>query len=281
MQVATIMRRNPVVVEPELGVEAARELMLTEDIRHLPVVRQGDLVGVVSDRDLFPIDEELRGPSPRRGARPVRCVADVMCTELVLARPDDTLVSAAVAFLVRRVGCLPVVQDGDLVGILSEMDMLTAYVDLVRRGVLVDRSDLAEVADLMTEDPVTATPLLPASDARKLMRSVHARHLPVVDGQRLVGIVSDRDLRRVEAAGEAGEWQLSHCMQREPLTVGPATRGAEAAALMVTAKISALPVVADGELVGIVTLTDLLEHCLGSLREPERARTTPRQEEAG
>lgn len=280
MDVAAIMSRDPIVVAPEVSVEAARDLMLTEDIRHLPVVQHGDLVGLVSDRDLFPSDDELHAKPARAGARPQRCVGDVMHSELTLVGPDDTVVTAAVAFLVRRIGCLPVVENGQLVGILSEMDMLSAYVKLVRSGRLVERCDVPPVVDLMTEDPVTAAPQLSIADARKLMRSVHARHLPVVANERLVGIVSDRDLRRVEVAGESGELQLSHCMQREPVTVEPETLGSEAAALMVTAKISALPVVSDEQLVGILTLTDLLDHCLGSLRDPEPVERSPRAEKA-
>ncbi len=270
MDVAQIMSRDPITVSPDLPVLQARHLLEAEDIRHAPVVEGGRLVGVVSDRDLVPVEEEVAPELAGAGGAPLRTVADVMHRDITTVAPEDTVVTAAVDFTVERIGCLPVLSDGALVGILSEMDMLVAFSRACRDGGLVDPADHPPVADLMTENPLAVSPDTTVAEAIGTCRGIHARHLPVVaDGRRLAGIVSSRDLVRSERAGRAHEQTVADVMAGEVLTVGPQDATPDAAVLMATAKVSALPVVHDGGLVGILTLTDLLNHCMGTLREPD------------
>ena len=99
MKVSTIMSPAPVTVGPDVSVAAARDILLTEDVRHLPVLEANRLVGIVSDRDLFPDEEEL-APRPGGGhPRLIRVLADVMSTDVSVVHPEDTVVSAGVAFV--------------------------------------------------------------------------------------------------------------------------------------------------------------------------------------
>jgi CBS domain-containing protein len=111
------------------------------------------------------------------------------------------------------------------------------------------------VRDVMTRQLVTIGPETPCDKALCLMAEHRIRHLPVVDAGRLVGMVSDRDLRsaRVEAAGVA-----ARIMTADPATVTSATRVEHAARLMLDGGMGSLPVVDGGALAGIVTYTDLL-----------------------
>lgn len=97
----------------------ARRVLDTRRIRHLPVVEQGRLAGIVSDRDL-------------RGAPPDLRIGDVMTRAVVTAAPETPVEEAALLLLSRKVGALPVVRKGDLVGIFTETDALGALVDLLR-----------------------------------------------------------------------------------------------------------------------------------------------------
>lgn len=111
------------------------------------------------------------------------------------------------------------------------------------------------VQDVMTHRLVTIGPETSCGQARGMMDEHRIRHLPVVAGGRLVGVLSDRDVR--SAAAESPGTVAGRIMTPDPVTVTPETRIEHAARLMLDARFGSLPVV-DGNLVGIVTYTDLL-----------------------
>lgn len=138
------------------------------------------------------------------------------------------------------------------------------------------------VKDRMTHPVITAHPDLSLPDAIKKLRTENIRRLPVVDRQgRLVGIVSERDLLHAapSAATSLNIWEmhyllgkvtLEQIMTRDVITIADDTPIEEAARIMVDRKIGGLPVIANGELVGIITETDLFKVFLELLgaREP-------------
>ncbi len=137
------------------------------------------------------------------------------------------------------------------------------------------------VADIMTPNPVTVTPKNAIRTAINLMREGGFRRLPVVDRGKVVGIITDRDLRRAANSPYVvrEKWydnfvldhiEVGAVMTSDPITVSPDTNLAEATRLMREHKIGGLPVVKDGQLVGIITETDLLDFLLELLeRQPE------------
>lgn len=123
-----------------------------------------------------------------------------------------------------------------------------------------------QVREVMVKRVVTIGPREPAKRAWELMRTNRFRHLPVVDGKRVVGIVSDRDLPSIFLSASLDELLVEQIMTENLLTIDPETSVEKAARLMVDRKIGSLPVVSDGELVGIVTETDLLSVLVELLR---------------
>lgn len=117
---------------------------------------------------------------------------------------------------------------------------------------------------LMRLEVVTVPPELPVEGAHALMLKRGVRHLPVVSGRRLAGIVSDRDVLLVSGRLKNGKYvyptlTVGEVMSLAPVSAAPATPVAEMAKAMVTSKIDCLPVVTgDNELLGLVTSTDLL-----------------------
>jgi acetoin utilization protein AcuB len=120
------------------------------------------------------------------------------------------------------------------------------------------------VADYMTSEPVSVTEDMTMKDAVELLRQHHIRHLPVVQGRLLVGIVSDRDIRRAspslltgvdmtEYEEVLGNTPISRVMTREPFTVTPDADLREAVQLILDKRVGAIPVVNGSELVGIFT----------------------------
>lgn len=134
------------------------------------------------------------------------------------------------------------------------------------------------VVDIMTPDPVTVTPRNAIRTAINLMREGGYRRLPVLDRGRLVGIITDRDLRRAANSPFVvrEQWydnfildhiEVGSCMTPNPLTIEPSVSIAEAARMMRNHKIGGLPVVKGGQLVGIITETDLLDYLIELLAD--------------
>jgi CBS domain-containing protein len=123
--------------------------------------------------------------------------------------------------------------------------------------------------DIMTENPVTATELMSVAEALGLLYELDVRHLPVVSGRELVGIISDRDLRAfsgatedaaIEAVEGARSSTVANFMNTSPVKVDPETGVREVIELMLLHRVGAIPV-ADfdtGDLLGIVSYVDLL-----------------------
>jgi acetoin utilization protein AcuB len=131
------------------------------------------------------------------------------------------------------------------------------------------------VSGWMAEHPVTMSPGRPVVEAYALMAEHGIRHLPVVEGERLVGIISDRDLHRRAPLGRAREGvqdlfrtPVSEIMTRESfVTVDPMSTLEEAASLLVRHKVHSLPVIDRDRLVGILTTHDILRALTGLPRE--------------
>jgi CBS domain-containing protein len=121
----------------------------------------------------------------------VPTVADAMRQEFITVAPEDTLGEVAERMVEEKKGGAVVVMDyGRMIGILTERDLLRAI------AYRVHTSD-ARVREWMTEDPITVPPETTLDEASQLMLDKNFRHLPVVEGGRIVGVVS---LRRAVAA---------------------------------------------------------------------------------
>jgi acetoin utilization protein AcuB len=114
------------------------------------------------------------------------------------------------------------------------------------------------VRDIMATNLVTVGPHEPSGRAYQLMRDRRFRHLPVVAGGRLVGVLSDRDLRPIMFSPSLAQTRVADLMTEHPTTIAPDAGVEDAASLLVIKKIGCLPVIEDDRLVGIVTETDLL-----------------------
>ncbi len=132
------------------------------------------------------------------------------------------------------------------------------------------------VKEIMTENPATATELMSVAEALGLLYELDVRHLPVVRGRELVGIISDRDLRSfsgasddeaMEAVEGARAANVGNFMNTSTVKVDPETNVREVLELMLLHRVGAIPV-ADldtGDLLGIVSYIDLLRVLQGAL----------------
>ena len=183
LRVRDAMTREVVTLEPEASVAQALCLCRVHDIRHLPVVKDGRLIGLVSDRD-------LRDVSPPRGTREeentlgwVR-VQDMMTTDLVTIHPLDTVEHAARELHERRIGCLPVIADRELVGVITSSDMIRTLVELVGAHgvgswieveVPNEPGTLAGVTDIIRDRQVNISSVFLAPGSRATYRTIVLR----------------------------------------------------------------------------------------------------------
>ncbi|MGE5857366.1 MAG: CBS domain-containing protein [Solirubrobacterales bacterium] len=134
--------------------------------------------------------------------------------------------------------------------------------------------------DVMTANPLTVTPEASVAEVWDLMREVDVRHVPVTLGGALVGMLSDRDLARVDIArllkvGGADALRqelatpISRVMSPDPISVEPESEIGEVIGLLLDHKIGALPVVDEGtrEVVGIISYVDVLRALQDVLEE--------------
>ena len=131
MLVADAMTPGPVTVSPQATVAAAVSAMRRGRFRHLPVVARSKLVGVVSQRDL-----ETWPEAPVEVAESLadRLVAEVMTSQPVTVWPEEPVEVAARLLAEHGIGCLPVVGDEGLVGILTESDLFSVLLRLLGGG---------------------------------------------------------------------------------------------------------------------------------------------------
>jgi len=134
LKVRDVMTADPTTLKRNDKLTLADDIMRLGRVRHLPVVDDdGDaLVGIVTQRDLFrdALAQALGyGRHAQRKILDTLSVKDVMATEVVTSSPDTSLIEAARLLTERKIGCLPVVDNGRLVGILTEGD----FVALVAR----------------------------------------------------------------------------------------------------------------------------------------------------
>jgi acetoin utilization protein AcuB len=136
MLVKERMKRDPVTVKKDDSFRYALKLIRKEGIRHLPVLDGKRLVGIITDRDL-----RQSAPSPATTLEVHELnyllerlkIEAIMTKKVITVPPDSSLLAAAKLLLTHKIGCLPVVEQEELVGIITEGDLLRALVEMQER----------------------------------------------------------------------------------------------------------------------------------------------------
>ncbi len=271
--VEELMTPQPVALNSSDSIEDAIRLLERYPFRHLPVVRMNELVGMVSDRDLALVAGLGRGPRIHgRGPRRPACVEEISRRPVLTSSPSTPAQEAVGRLLENRIGALPVVSGKHLVGIVTETDFLRLFERCARWPAGQEPGDVA-VDACMSSPVLTTAPPEDLLDAAESLLSSHVRHLPVVAEGELVGMLSDRDLRRGLArlmredreveergSGRVPRMTVEEVMSRPCMTIKSGHSLRAAAHMLVECRIGALPVLRNGQMVGIVSQTDLLEH---------------------
>lgn len=124
MLVQDIMTRNVVAIGPEMPISDVNTLMEQRNIRHFPIVEAGGLLGIVSDRDIRVVGSEH--PKAPKGITMKHAVREIMKSPVLTAHPLDPIEEAAKVLRLHKIGAMPVLDDEQLVGIVTGIDFLEA-----------------------------------------------------------------------------------------------------------------------------------------------------------
>lgn len=132
MAVGDWMTPSPLSLPPETPLLEAAEFLRMHSIRHLPLVREGRLCGIVSDRDIKLATPSPLDPNPAYD----RPVSTIMNADVITITPAHTIVDAVRLMRRRKISCLPVISEDRLVGIITDTDVLDAFLSAygVERG---------------------------------------------------------------------------------------------------------------------------------------------------
>jgi CBS domain-containing protein len=125
--VKDLMMKNPATLDQNETLDLAEDVMHLGRIRHMPVIEDGQLVGIISQRDLFRsalITALGFGRKTSRSLIKSIRIKEIMTRKVLTIAPDANVKDAARQMTEKQIGCLPVVEDGRLVGIITESDIL-------------------------------------------------------------------------------------------------------------------------------------------------------------
>lgn len=265
MKVRELMKRRVFTVHEEDDLALAVQLMAWAEIRHLPVLdRTGRLLGLLSERDVFAYLSHEGGRDSLKDA-----VSRAMKHPVKVAHPDDDTAEVAARMARDKIGCLPVLEEGTLVGIVTVTDIVT---ERALQSFEPRPYESVHLGAVMALKPATASPDDYLFDAVARMSAYRVRHLPVVDGDgRVVGMLADRDVRTAigdprrallheqEARERVRALRVADVMTREVAALREGDTLPAAVDVFLNRRYGAIPIVdANGVLVGVVSYLDVL-----------------------
>jgi CBS domain-containing protein len=254
-------------VSPKTRIFDVRQMMNAEKIRAMPVVHDEKVVGIITWRGLLRTDVPTIDGVSWRGIVSIqdKCVGDIMTVNPIGIFPQVPLPKAARVMLENKITAMPVFNDKrGAQGILTTSDIFRFIIDE-----LPELKETLRVDDYMTSDVVTVTPDTSLLEAQRLMGTKRIRSLPVMDEEKLVGLVTRTDMVKVEpsrfVSPENQEQSLSILLQsidkimtRKLITTTPGENLVNIARTMLERKIHCLPVLnKEGQLCGVITDSDL------------------------
>ena len=257
MQVSQIMI-EPVTISKDQRLSYALEQLDKKGVERLVVVQDGEVTGILTYADIA----DRLGVSKVVALSIKRLhVSSAMTDTVITVGPDDDVTEVAQLMIERGMSGCPVVdEDGKLVGVITKAQI----------SKLVDRFDKVNVSELMTtEDILQVNPVTRLIKARGDMLDAGYSGLPVTDGGRVLGLITERMVAEAMArftvevpdkhrANQVRQIRVVDAMKQQPPMVAPEDSIAEAATKMLDANLNTLPVVEKGNrLVGMISATDL------------------------
>lgn len=259
MQIKNLMSEDIITIDKDQNLSDALKLLRKHNISRLPVTNNKELVGIISERDIA----TKLGSSKYESMPASRLhISSVMVKDVFTVPQTMQLDEVARLMLDNGIGSVPVMDEDDkMVGIVSKADFVTLAV-----GIAFDKISVKEI---MTKGVVAVSPTERLVHARRQMIEAHVGRLPVVDDDKLVGMVTSKDLMRAfidfrkkvpekYQKSQIKEVLVEYIMSSNPIFTSKDVKISEVAKIMMETGFNGLPVVEDDKVVGIITQTDIL-----------------------
>ena len=192
-------------------------------------------------------------------------VQDVMSKDMITISSGESVVSATKTMCENNISCMVVVDNGSVVGILTERDLL--------KRIAAGEKDysMITIAEIMSSPVETISPNLPILEAGRIMEDRHIKRLPVLEKKRLVGIITQTEMTRLLTS--SAMWSnVLEIMTCDVAGIQCKASVAEAAELMTSRHISCIVTLQADEVVGVLTERDLLKRVAGLQKDPADVR---------
>ena len=193
-------------------------------------------------------------------------INQVMNRDVTKISPQKTVASAAMTMAEKNISCIVATEDEKVTGILTETDLL--------KKAVVQGKDTRRttVAQIMTSPVVTAPSNLSVLEAGNIMEDKKIKRLPILNDEKLVGIVTQTDLTRVLTS--YGMWRdISEIMSSDVYAIQRNATVAEAAQVMASQNISSVVVMNSDQVIGVFTERDLFKRVVALNKNPDRTKT--------
>ena len=182
-------------------------------------------------------------------------IKNLMSEDLITIDKDQNITDALKLLRKNNISRLPVTNKKELVGIISERDIANKLGSSKYENMPASRLHISSV---MVKDVLTVPQTMQLHDVAKLMLEKGIGSVPVMDGDKMIGIVSKADFTTLAVGTAFDKITVKELMTSDLTTVSPTERLVHARRLMIDAKVGRLPVVEDDELIGMVTSKDLM-----------------------
>ena len=192
LHISSVMVKDVFTVPETMQLGEVAKLMLDNGIGSVPVMCEDKMVGIVSKADFVTLAVGI--------AFDKITVKEIMTKDLIVVSPTERLVHARRQMMEGHVGRLPVVDDGNLVGMLTSKDLMRAFIDF--RKHVPEKYQKSQIKEVLIEDIMSSNPIFTSKDATisevaKIMIETGYNGLPVVDDNKVVGIITQTDILRL------------------------------------------------------------------------------------
>lgn len=258
MQIKNLMSTALITIDKDQNLSDALKLLRKNKISRLPVLNNKELVGIISERDIA----KKLGSSKYESMPASRLhVSSVMVKDIISVPQTMRLAEVANIMLENGIGSVPVMEDDEMVGIVSKADFVTLAVD--------GEYDKICTKELMTKEIISISPSERLVHARRVSMDNNVGRLPVIDDEDLVGMITSKDLMRAfidfrkkvpekYQKSQIKEVLVEDIMSTNPCVVSKDTCISEVSKIMMETGYNGLPVVENDEVIGIITQTDIL-----------------------
>ena len=223
MQIKNLMSEDIITIDKDQNLSDALKLLRKHNVSRLPVTNNKELVGIISERDIaakLGSSKYESMPASRLHISSVMVkdvftvpetmqldevfdkitVKEIMTKDLTVVSPTERLVHARRLMIEDHVGRLPVVEDDELVGMLTSKDLMRAFIDFRKK--VPEKYQKSQIKEVLVEYIMSSNPTVTSRDATisevaNVMIETGYNGLPVVEGNDLVGIITQTDILRL------------------------------------------------------------------------------------